>query len=354
MKTNRVTMTVADYCSAFDRDEVVIDRTYQRSPNIWPSLARSYLIETILKDFPVPKLALHQKTDLKSRRTIKYVVDGQQRTMAIRDFYTNALRLGQRLELTEAAGRTFSELPDELKEAFLSYVLVFDQFEAATDEHVREYFRRINSFTAPLNPEEQRHARFQGPMKWFVYGLSQRWGETIVNLGVLTSKAVVRMGDAKLMAELTHALLNGITTTNKTSLDTMYHAFDKGEAFEKEDSIRSALDQAFTSILSAGDIHDTTLMRMNVFYSLVLAVVDTQQHWPTLSFANRGASADTSPVMGKDAISNLLTLAAALEDPELYDSYAEFTRAAQEKTNVQTQRVTRVRWLVDALTKPSI
>lgn len=354
MKTNRVTMTVADYCSAFERDEVVIDRTYQRSPNVWPSLARSYLIETILKGFPVPKLALHQKTDLKSRRTIKYVVDGQQRTMAIRDFYADELRLGRRLELTEAAGRTYSELPEELKEAFLSYVLVFDQFEAATDEHVREYFRRINSFTAPLNPEEQRHARFQGPMKWFVYGLSQRWGETIVNLGVLTSKAVVRMGDAKLMAELTHALINGITTTNKTSLDAMYHAFDRGEAFENEDSIRSALDHAFTSILSVSDIHDTALMRMHVFYSLVLAVVATQQRWSTLPFDSQSAHVDARLVIDKEAIANLLTLAAALEDPEVYSSYKEFTSAAREKTNVQAQRITRVRWLVDALTKPSI
>jgi len=353
MKTNRVTMTIADYCSAFDRGEVIIDKTYQRSPDVWPPLARSYLIETILKDFPVPKLALHQVTDLRSKRTIKYVVDGQQRTMAIRDFFAVELRLARRLGLTEAAGRTYSELPQELQQAFLAYALIFDQFEAATDEHVREYFRRINSFTAPLNPEEQRHARFQGPMKWFVYGLSQRWGETFVSLGVLKKKRVGRMGDAKLIAEMTHALLNGITTTSKPVLDTMYHRFDKGEAFPNEDAVRSAIDDALTGILEWTDIHDTALMRMNVFYSLVLAVVSVQKQWSTLPPFVEGVETDDLMVH-KSAVSNLLTLAAALEDPDTYKDYQEFTLAAEEKTNVKSQRETRVRWLVNALTKPSM
>lgn len=354
MKTNHVNMTVADYCSAFERNEVVIDRTYQRSPNVWPSLARSYLIETILKDFPIPKLALHQKTDLKSRRTIKFVVDGQQRTMAIWDFYADELRLGRRLELSEAAGHTYSELPEELRETFLSYVLVFDQFEGATDEDVREYFRRINSFTAPLNPEEQRHAQFQGPMKWFVYGLSERWGEALVGLGVLTSKSVVRMGDAKLMAETTHALLYGIKTTSKTTLNTMYREYDKGETFAEEDAIHSAMDQAFESILSMPGIHDTALMRTHIFYSLVLAVIAVQHNWRTLPKLDRSAGMGIGSSISETTVNNLLTLAAALEEPETHSAYTEFTRASQEKTNVESQRTTRVKWLIDALTQPSI
>src|SRR5687768_16101845 len=142
MKIITVTSSIGDYCAAFERNEIVVDTTYQRSPDVWPNPARSYLIETILKEFPVPKLAIHQATDVISRRSIKNVVDGQQRTMAILDFYRNELRLARALELTEAAGKTYEELPDNLKQVFLAYVLTFDQFEAAGDEVVREYFRR--------------------------------------------------------------------------------------------------------------------------------------------------------------------------------------------------------------------
>src|SRR6266536_1432263 len=128
MKTNLVNMTIADYCSAFERGEVLINKTYQRSSDVWPSPARSYLIETILKGFPIPKLALHQVTDLRSRKTLKYVVDGQQRSSVIRSFFNNELRLLRSIELAPATNHTYEELPAELQEDFLSYMLYFDQF----------------------------------------------------------------------------------------------------------------------------------------------------------------------------------------------------------------------------------
>ena len=167
IRPNSITFTVADYCNAHKRQEVLVDRKYQRNSRVWPQRAQSYLIETILRGFPMPKLALHQKTDLTSRKSLKYVVDGQQRTNAIVDFFNGDLTLSRSLELEEARGRTLDSLSQELQETFLSYPLQFDQFEAADEDVVREYFRRINSFTTPLNPEERRHANFQGNMKWF-------------------------------------------------------------------------------------------------------------------------------------------------------------------------------------------
>lgn len=273
MKLNLVNTTIADYCSAFDRSETLINRTYQRSSDVWPLPARSYLIETILKGFPIPKLALHQVTDLKSRQTVKYVVDGQQRSQVIRAFYNNELRLSRSLELADAANRLYSELLPELQEEFLSYPLYFDQFEAATDEDVREYFRRINSFTAPLNAEEQRHARYQGAMKWFVYSLTERHSEALVNLGVLPDRSVVRMADTKFLAELVHALIYRVTTTSKATLDLMYRRYDKGEELAGDADMQDAVDDAVDQVLGWTELRGTPLLRTNVAYSLILAVI---------------------------------------------------------------------------------
>jgi len=352
MKINRVTMSVNDYCRAFERREVVIDKTYQRSHEVWPDAARSYLIETLLKDFPIPKLAIHQVTDIKSKKTIKKVVDGQQRSMAILDFYKDNLRLSRRLELDEAQGRTYSELPDELAEIFLAYVLVFDQFESASEEDVREYFRRINSYTAPLNAEEERHARFQGPMKWLIVDLANAYGDVFVNLGVLRKRSAVRMADAKLLAEIVHALVYGIATTSKTKLNAMYHDFDKGDQVDGEEEIREAIDEAIDGILAIPDIHATALMKMNIFYSLVLAIIRVKRAWPTLLDV---IDKPKKPVaFSKKAVPNLLTLAEVLEEPEFFEDYKEFTDAAAERTNVKSQREMRVHWLARALTEPSI
>lgn len=351
MKTNPVNMTIADYCSAFQRTEVQIDRTYQRSSDVWPLPARSYLIETILKGFPIPKLALHQVTDLKSRQTIKYVVDGQQRSSAIVAFYKNDLRLSHSIELADAANRTYEELSPEHQEIFLAYLLQFDQFEASPEEDVREYFRRINSFTAPLNPEEERHARFQGAMKWFVYSLAERFGETFVNLGVIRKKSVVRMADAKFIAEIIHGLKYGVTTTSKKSLDAMYRAFDRGNEVPEEAALRTAIDGAVNQVLSWDEVRETPLLRTHTFYSLILALVLVQKRWPTLQYIDAELSEGG---VSRSAPQNLLRLAAALDEPEIFKDYSEFTSAAAEKTNVKAQRENRIRWLAHALTRETI
>ena len=51
--------TVADYCAAMTNGEIIVNRDYQRSDKVWPPAARSYLIESILLDYPIPKLFLY-------------------------------------------------------------------------------------------------------------------------------------------------------------------------------------------------------------------------------------------------------------------------------------------------------
>jgi hypothetical protein len=55
----------------------------------------------VLQDFPIPKLSLHQKTDIKSRRIIKEIVDGQQRSRALLDFYEDKFALAQQFPESE-------------------------------------------------------------------------------------------------------------------------------------------------------------------------------------------------------------------------------------------------------------
>jgi Protein of unknown function DUF262 len=341
MKVNHVSMTVADYCAAFRRREVVVDTTYQRSSEVWPDRARSYLIETILKGFPVPKLTLHQRTDLKTKKTTKFVVDGQQRSRAMVDFYENRLTLTRSLDTEDAGGRTYDGLSEDLQQVFLSYSLDFDQFEAATENDVREYFRRINSFTAPLTPEEQRHARYQGDMKWFIHQLASRYEDPLVLLGVLTKKAAIRMGDAKLLAEITSALIYGVTTTSKASLDRMYSSNDR--VFAESEPARLAITEAFDFVLALSGIRGTVLLKPHLFYALVLARI-AMRGWPTLDgLAPEGGL----PV--SDAENRLLRLADVLEDPESNPEEQRFIDACSEKTNVRGQREARIARLAEAM-----
>jgi hypothetical protein len=98
-------MTIADYCRSMDRKEIIVNKDYQRNDQVWPPVARSFLIETVLKDFPIPKLYHHQKTDLKTRQTTKEIVDGQQRSVAIHDFLNDKFRLLKIVENEELRGK---------------------------------------------------------------------------------------------------------------------------------------------------------------------------------------------------------------------------------------------------------
>src|SRR5260370_3293352 len=107
MQVISTAFTVAEYCDQLKAGSITINRDYQRSDAVWPPAARSFLIDTILNGFPMPKFLLSQITDLRTRKTIKQIVDGQQRTKAILDFYDDKLRISGKADL---AGKTFSSL----------------------------------------------------------------------------------------------------------------------------------------------------------------------------------------------------------------------------------------------------
>lgn len=337
--------TVADYCRALDRREIRVNRNYQRSDRVWPPAAQSFLIETILLGYPMPKLSLHQITDMKTRTTVKEIVDGQQRTRTIKAFFDGELRLSRTLKLEDAAGNTYEELPEDLRQAFLDYAVPVDVFTGATPEHIREVFRRINSYTVPLNPEEQRHARWQGEMKWFVYSLARDFDGILNGLGTFTQARLVRMADAKLFAEVIHALLEGVSTTNKRKLDALYR--DHDETFPDQAKLRGWFDNAFQLLLDLEELHGGPLMKPHMLYSLLLALMHASNPVPTLQ--------ELRPLAGPIdidvgcAVRELTALAEAMHNEEVEEKFQDFVAASMSKTNVKAQRETRIVAFLDAL-----
>ena len=345
-RTNPVTLTVADYCDLYSRNQVRIDRKYQRNAGIWSERAQSYLIETMLRGFPIPKLALYQQTDIISRQSIKYVVDGQQRTLAIVDFFSDRLQLSRSIDEVDARGKRLSGLPEDLQRDFLSYPLYFDQFEGVHEEAVREYFRRINSHTAPLNPEERRNANYQGDMKWLIVDLANRHSDTLVLMETLSEKQVVRMADQKLLAEIVHAMLNGVTTTRATSLDKMYRDHEKEGTFD-ESAIKVALERAFNTLLEWEELHASGLLAKGYMcYSLVLALVAVESQWVTLERCVEEAS---GKLIQESAERNLVLLADAILNEDA--KYESFVEASSQKTNTKENRLMRIGWFSRALTE---
>lgn len=112
--------SVADFLELRKAGRLEINETFQRR-SIWKPAAKTYLIDSILRGYPIPKMYFRSIVDPTTQSSVREVVDGQQRLRAIFDFADDKLRLNSRAN--ELSGLRYSDLDGDLQEAFLSYTL---------------------------------------------------------------------------------------------------------------------------------------------------------------------------------------------------------------------------------------
>jgi len=152
------------------RERINTNPDFQRPP-VWSNAQKQLLIDTILRDYDVPKL-YWQKT---GSRPDKYdVVDGQQRLRAIWEFFDGGFKLPKDADPIDGesiAGCSYEDLPDELRMKLDVYPLDIVVLEDTDDDEVREMFLRLQNGTS-LKSQEKRNA-YPGKMRDFVRQLSE-------------------------------------------------------------------------------------------------------------------------------------------------------------------------------------
>src|SRR3989449_3547718 len=77
--------SVSDFEEWHEKGELVLAPKFQRR-DVWSDKARSYLIDTIVRGKPIPKIYMRQDVNPKTRRTKREIVDGQQRLRSVLSF----------------------------------------------------------------------------------------------------------------------------------------------------------------------------------------------------------------------------------------------------------------------------
>lgn len=343
MQLNTTTFTLAEYCQQMAEKIIIVNHDYQRSQKVWPTSARSYLIDTILSGYPIPKLILSQSTDLRTRKTTKEIVDGQQRSQAILDFFQDKLKLSGK---SEYSGSTFSQLDEEIQQRFVSYQLGVDLLVGATPKEIREIFRRMNSYTIPLNQQERRHAIYQGSFKWLVVELAANFAEAFKSMGVFTERQITRMDDTELLTEIIFAMKNGIQSKSQTKLDGFYQ---QNETILQNEQWEQYLKEALNDSLRWSNLHNGPLMTSYNFYSLTLALIHIRH--PLEKLVSIYDPSGLQIQQDATVLNNLLTLTTALESPDQYKNFYDFINACSKSTTKKIPRETRLKFFCDALTK---
>jgi len=345
MKANASPMSVADYCSALQEKKIIVNSDYQRKDGLWTAPARSFFIESILLEYPIPKLFVYAKLDLKTKGVIKEIVDGQQRSQALMMFYENKLILSKNLETEELRGMRYNKLSEEWQTKFLSYQLPVDQFSGVPENEVREAFRRMNANNVPLNAEEQRNARYQGDFKWFINGLAEIFKESLLNIGVLSRRDMIRMTDLRLYAEIVLTMDEGFITVKGAQLDRIYKKYNAG--FEQADELNEKIKYGIEFVLHHEILHDDVLLRMHVFQSLVLAAIAVRFGGDFADKAEQDYKDLNAEIVAHDF--PIETLISSLQEPEDFPALTKFVGASSEATNTGAARAIRFLYFKQAL-----
>lgn len=199
----------------------------------------------------------------------------------------------------------------------------------------------MNASNIPLNDEEQRNARFQGPFKWFIQRIAKEFSSILAGLGLFSNRDMIRMIDTKTYAEIVHTAINGFLTTKGPQLDSLYRQFNT--SFVEEDAYHEQLSSTLEEFLARPELHEKILLRPHVFQSICLVLLDRK--------FDRGLRENAAALI-PDFVQELpqggyeLTdLVEALREPDEFPQLAKFTDSVSKGTNVGTAKAARFLYL---------
>jgi len=337
------TASINDFREWQVREELVLSPEFQRR-KVWSDKARSYLIDTILNEFPIPAVYVRQKIDLKTKRTIREVVDGQQRITAILDYLDDKFAV-LKVHNKKYGGLTFSELPNEVQRKFLEYDLSVGFLVGADDSDVLEVFARINSYTVVLNPQEKLNAEFSGKFKQVVFKLGRDHLEFWRRNKILSHYNIVRMKEAELATDLVIAMIDGIQDRKK--IKSYYKKYD--DNFSKEEEVINRFKKCIDTIAEMFEniLIESQFRRTTLFYSLFCAIYDLMYCLP---------GSDVPEIQLKKDMYNsikkaLFRLEKELTAKETSPKYFEFKDASTRHTTDQSRRLIRHKTIVNEILK---
>ena len=266
--------SISDFREWYEDGKLEISPKFQRR-SVWSSSAKAYLADTILRGKPFPKIILMQ--EFKDGRTLRVVVDGQQRLRAIFDFLADGIKVS-RAHNKEYSGKVFSQLPREIQDEFLQYEIGCDVLNSAPLAELLDIFARINRYTVKLNAQEQRNAKYSGFFKTSAYNLGYEYLEYWLESKILTDARVTRMAEAELASDLLGTFLTQIQSSK--AIENYYKDYEEteGDIPKALKRVQTALQTAAT-IYPAEELSSTAWSSAHMYYSLITCIGNIQNRF---------------------------------------------------------------------------
>lgn len=263
------TYSINDFVEWDKANALELNPVFQRRA-VWSDKAKSYLMDTILRGKPIPKVFIRQKINVTTKTSIREVVDGQQRLRTILSYIKDGFVVTKR-QNPDYGGMRFSQLQEDIQAQVLSYEISVDLLINLPDAEILDIFGRLNSYAVILNEQEKLNANYFGSFKILADTIGRKYTEYWIKQGIISARQLLRMQEVNLVADLLIALRDGIKP--KKQIKRFYALYE--DTYEDDVAPTEAnFDQIITTIakIYPEGLASTEFSRVHQFYSLFTAV----------------------------------------------------------------------------------
>jgi Protein of unknown function DUF262 len=348
--------SVRDFEEWQQRDELILQPKFQRR-EVWSEKARSYLIDTIIRGKPIPKIYMRQDVNPKTRRVVREIVDGQQRLHSVLNFLKDGFKIS-RAHSDDFGGKTFSQLNEDAQRDILKYEFAVDLLQDMPDNEIYNIFARINTYSEKLKDQELRNSKWYGDFKSSVYLLAEEFTTFFVENKLFTAKTILRMAEAEFISDLLLSVHEGIVARSKAVLDNAYKKYDDDFPSRKtyEKRFRETMD--IIKAIHGNDLAESEFRAQRLFYPMFCSIYHLKFGLPHFTVPRKTVRVADYPKMKtalesidalleeiKESHTNPAALALSNVDSKFYESITvHFVHADKRLISAQyiCRKLTRV------------
>ncbi len=206
----------------YENGHLNLEPGFQRD-SVWNERDRAKLIESILRNYPIPAIFLHRRNE--NGKLIFDVIDGKQRLESVFRFagLIRGARFAVKTLFSDSGAPqiiNWSSLKRSGQQHIITgYELPVIEVDGDTAEII-ELFVRINSTGKALTKQEQRHAKYyRTPLLKEAARLANKFEQYFRSANILTAGQIRRMQHVELVLEVMLSLQKGDVLNRKTALD---------------------------------------------------------------------------------------------------------------------------------------
>lgn len=236
LKVSYSDLTISEFYESYLLNKYDFNPAYQRD-SVWSEDKRAFLIDSILKNFPIPPIFLKMNLNPQTGKTVYDVIDGKQRLQSIIGFIEGKVFLPDNFSdgpfgNEELNGLSFKGLDGigDYKKNFWSYQIPIAYIDTQSEDAINGIFDRLNRNGVPLTPQELRNSLYRDSS-------ILRLVKKLVDIDFWKARLEVvrteRLEHHEFISELIFMhLTNSIFDSNNVAIDNLYQ--DWSPVFQDE------------------------------------------------------------------------------------------------------------------------